>query len=624
MGKLESKKKRDIKCWEFFKCKEKKCPAFKSDDHKCWLYTGTHCRQEIQGKFLEKIELCLDCKPFKSNIDTVSLKDTLKVINGQFKEYQKLVNKTEEELRNISMELALGISEVFEALKTISSGNNSLRLNEKSKIELIGKLKHVVNRTAKEIRKSEETMRFIQFTIDHTADAAFWTISDARLIYVNKAACKSLGYSQKELLSMTAHDIEPMLTNEKWTDHWQDLKKRKTFMFESLHKTKDGRIFPVELTVNFVEFEGKEYNCAFARDITKRKQIADALERSEQTFRAISNAAVNAIIVMNNDGNISYWNPAAEKIFGYTSEEAIGKELHLFLAPRKYHDDYIRGFGRFKQTGEGPAVGVHSELSALRKDGTEFPIEVSTSSALIGGKWHAVGIVRDITERKRAEDELKKSHDNLRALSLRITEVQEEERRKLTRELHDQVGQPLTALSINLDYLLEHLSKESETSIVASLYDSKALVKKIMKLIRNIMAYLRPRILDDYGLAAAIHWFSDRFSQRTKIPVVFKAEEIKQRLPHDIETNLFRIVQESLTNISKHANAGKATITLEDSEGKVKLSIADNGVGFDPVSTDRKGLGLIGIRERVEALGGTLRVKSSPGKGTRVIVEVIR
>ena len=628
MEKLHSKKKRTVKCWEYFQCGEKKCPAFKSADLKCWLYTGTYCRKQIQGKFLEKIELCLDCAPFKSNINTLSLKDTLKVINAQFKEYQKLVNEREREIRNISMELAFGAYEVFEALKKISSGNNSIKLNEKSKIELIGKLKQVVNRTAKEIRKSEETMRFTQFSIDHTADAAFWMTSDARFIYVNKAACLSLGYSKDELLSMRVYDIDPLYSKKAFKDHWQDLKKRKTFTFESVHKAKDGRTFPVELTVNFVEFEGKEYNCAFARDITQRKQIADALEKSEQMFRAISSAAVNAILVMDNDGKISYWNPAAETIFGYTSEEAIGKELHTLLAPRKYRNLYMSGFNRFKETGEGSAVGGPSEFTALRKDGTEFPMEVSTSSVLIGGKWHAVGIVRDITERKRAEKELKKSHDTLRALSVYITELEESEKRRLARELHDLVGQKLTTLSINLDFLVERLSDESKQSIGSRLQDSKVLVKKIMKLIRNVMSNLRPQILDDYGLTAAIYWYTEQFTKRTKIPVVLKEHELKTRLLPDIETNLYRITQEALTNTAKYAHASKVTVTVKEENGTVHLSIADDGVGFNPESihqlTEKKGLGLIGMRERAESIGGKLYVRSAPGKGTNISVEVKR
>jgi len=384
----------------------------------------------------------------------------------------------------------------------------------------------------------------------------------------------------------------------------------------------------VELTVNLVEFEGKEYKCTFARDITQRKQIADALERSEQMFRAISNAAVNAIIVMDNDGKISYWNPAAEKIFGYTSADAIGKELHTLLAPRKYHDVYKRGFSRFKETGEGSAVGGPSEFTALRKDGTEFPMEVSTSSVLIGGKWHAVGIIRDITDRKRADDELKESHDTLRALSLYITELEESEKRRLARELHDLVGQKLTTLSINLDFLLERLSDESKKSIGSRLQDSKVLVKKIMKLIRNVMSNLRPQILDDYGLIAAIYWYTEQFTKRTKIPVVLKEHELKTRLLPDIETNLYRITQEALTNTAKYAHASNVTVTVKEENGTVNLSVADDGIGFNPESvhqlTEKKGLGLIGMRERAESIGGKLYVRSAPGKGTNISVEVKR
>ncbi len=749
MKKLKGQRNKNITCWEVFKCKKKKCPAYKSEDIRCWLFPATRCREEIRGKFIEKMEMCLDCKFFKSHIEKVSLKDTLKVINNQFKEYKKIVTDRDKKLISINKELALGITQVFQALRKISSGDPTIRLDEKSKIKLISKLKHVVNQTAKEVRESEDVMRFTQVALDHTADAAFWMKSDARFIYVNKAACRSLGYSRDELLSMTVHDIDPLFPKKAWADHWQNIKKRKSFTFESHHKTKDGRIFPVEITVNFVVFGGNEYNCAFARDISMRKQAQEklyeseeryrqlfvaetdailvydaetkkfvavndaatriygynkrdflnmkrmaissqpkvfekslkgvlsgkvlevpltyhkkkngtifpveiaassytsrgrkivfevikditlrrqaeeALRESEEKFRAISNAAVNAILVIDNDGKITYWNPAAERIFGYTSKEAIGKELHKFITPGKYRDAFIRGFRRFKQTGQGPVVGVTSEFSALRKDRTEFPIEVSTSSAFIGGKWHAVGIIRDITERKKAEEDLKKSHDNLRALSSFITDLGEAQKRRLARELHDLVGQKLTALSINLDFMIERASDETKKGIGSRLHDSKDLVKEIMKLIRNVMSDLRPLILDDYGLTAAIHWYSEQFTKRTKIPVVFRGNELKTRLLPDIETNLFRIVQESLTNIAKYANAHKVAITLEEVGDHLNLSIIDDGIGFDLAniiqSKEKKGLGLISMKERAEAMGGILHVESSPGKGTRIIVEV--
>jgi PAS domain S-box-containing protein len=151
-------------------------------------------------------------------------------------------------------------------------------------------------------------------------------------------------------------------------------------------------------------------------DITERKRAEEALRESEEKFRVISSTAVDAILLMDNDSKISYWNPAATRMFGYTSEEAMGKELHLLLAPVSYYDKCEKGFSRFKEAGQGPVVGNTLEFFAIRKDRTEFPIEVSTSAIHIKGKWHALGIVRDITERKRAEEALKRSEECYRGL----------------------------------------------------------------------------------------------------------------------------------------------------------------------------------------------------------------
>ena len=148
-------------------------------------------------------------------------------------------------------------------------------------------------------------------------------------------------------------------------------------------------------------------------DITERKQAEKAIRESEEKFKAIAGSAKDAIIMMDNEGDISYWNKAAEEIFGYSAHEALGKELHLFLAPRKYHDAYARGILTFKRTGRGHAVGKTLELEAVRENGTKFPIELSVSAVKIEGKWHATGIVRDISQRKQAEEALQKAHDEL-------------------------------------------------------------------------------------------------------------------------------------------------------------------------------------------------------------------
>lgn len=626
MGNLKAKtNKLDIRCWEIFKCEEKECPAFKSKDHRCWLFPKTHCRNKIQGKFIEKMEMCLDCKPFRSRIDNILtdnkvLKDTFKVINNQFKEYKKIVNERDEELRSISMELAIEITEIFEALRKISSGDTRVSLDETSNIDLINKLKHVVNKTANEIRESQEIMRFIQFTINHTSDAAFWMKPNANFIYVNKSACRSLGYSKKELLSMKFYDIDPYFKKEGWNDHWKEIKKRKSFTYESYHKTKDGKIFPVEITVNFVEFEGNEYNCAFVRDITKRKHAQEKLQESEEKYRQLFLTETDTIFVYEAENlKIIDANDAAIKMYGYTHEEFLNMtRLDISINP----EETLKWI---KKTMSGEKVHVPL-IYNKKKDGTIFPVEISAGSFIWKKRQMLFEVIKDITGRIQAENELKKSHENLRALSSRITKVQEDERQRLARELHDQIGQKLTALSINLDFMIEQLSEKSKTVLIERIYDSKTLVKNTIKTIRNLMANLRPLILDDYGLIAAIHWYSDQFSKRTKIPIVFKGEELESRLPSDIETNLFRITQEALTNIAKHAHAKEVTITLDKEEKTVKLVIIDDGVGFDPFiinkTKERRGLGLIGMRERAEAIGGTFKVITSPNKGTWIKVEV--
>jgi len=137
-----------LKCWEFFQCDEKKCPVYESKEMKCWLVPGTHCRKEIQGQFLEKMEMCLDCEPFKTNVDVSAMEETLRVVDKQFKAFRAMVEERDRELETISMELALGLSEVFGALKQIASGDPSVRIAEISDLELIGKLKNIVNKTA--------------------------------------------------------------------------------------------------------------------------------------------------------------------------------------------------------------------------------------------------------------------------------------------------------------------------------------------------------------------------------------------------------------------------------------------------------------------------------------------
>lgn len=232
----------------------------------------------------------------------------------------------------------------------------------------------------------------------------------------------------------------------------------------------------------------------------------------------------------------------------------------------------------------------------------------------------------NIRKRKKTEQELKTSHEQLRALAWRLTETEETERKKLSRELHDQIGQNLTILGVNLNLLRSLIPKEAVGAIHSRINDSVVVVKQTTERIRHLMSNLRSPVLDDYGLAAAINLYGKQWAARAGINIVVRGGETDMRLPANIENAMFRIVQESLTNVVKHAQATQVVINVHFTDERLHLSVEDNGVGYNMeeqrgVDGDR-GWGLVTMNERAVAVGGTCRIQSSKELGTHVIVEV--
>ena len=230
--------------------------------------------------------------------------------------------------------------------------------------------------------------------------------------------------------------------------------------------------------------------------------------------------------------------------------------------------------------------------------------------------------------RDQAELALKASEHQLRSLTRRLKEVEEELRKEIARELHDRVGQNLSALNLNLTLMKSHMPGALKQKIDPILNDSMSLVSETAEHIRDVMSRLRPVGLDDYGLASAVNWYGDRFVRRTGIQVVVQSKEYDQRLTLAVETELFRIVQEALTNIAKHAQAKNVVVSIKKMENRIRLSISDDGIGFDlnaiSPSVHNTGWGLISMRERANSLGGKFKVISEPGNGTMVVTEVTR
>jgi two-component system sensor histidine kinase UhpB len=273
-------------------------------------------------------------------------------------------------------------------------------------------------------------------------------------------------------------------------------------------------------------------------------------------------------------------------------------------------------------------AAVYQAHAQLEKRVQERTVELSQA---------VTALEAEIMERRRIDEEktqlleqLQQQHIQLRALTGQLTEVQESERKQLARELHDQVGQSLTALGLNLNTIGAYLAQNpfGDGLIRTRLDDSLVLVDQTTASIRDVMAHLRPPVLDDYGLVAALRWYGNRVAGRTNFAVTVQGEEPDPRLPAPVENMLFRITQEALTNATKHAQASHVIITVETDQRTVCLTIADDGIGFEvalpPGSGEQQGWGLISMSERAETVGGRCRIESIPGDGTQVIVEAPR
>jgi two-component system sensor histidine kinase UhpB len=328
---------------------------------------------------------------------------------------------------------------------------------------------------------------------------------------------------------------------------------------------------------------------------------------------------------LDEDGIIREVNQVWLDILGYSREEVIGRWFGDFLSP-DYLAQFPERFACFKDAGEV----YNLDFEMLRKDGARITVSFYGRIAVDdqGRFVRTHCIFQDVTARKRAEEEIIRKTDQLRALAARLAEVEEAGRQQLARELHDHVCQRLTALGLTLALLQTQMPRKGAAKFLDRLTDAVALVEQIGEIIRDVMAELRPPMLDDYGLLSALRWYGAEFSGKTGIDADVQGQEAAPRLAAPVELALFRIVQEAMNNVAKHARASRVELTEEVDNDTVRLIIADNGVGFDQERLGqpeaRHLWGIMTMSERAAAAGGRCRIESQPGKGTRVVVEVSR
>lgn len=352
--------------------------------------------------------------------------------------------------------------------------------------------------------------------------------------------------------------------------------------------------------------------------------VADTrTEASQAELQAIVDSAMDAIMTVDQAQNIVLFNGAAEQVFRAKREEVLGTPLNRFL-PQRFRDahrGHIEHFGRTGVTSR--RMGDVTTLWALRADGEEFPIEASISQTGPAGRRHYTVILRDITLRKEYEDALKSSQRELRELSARVLEAREEEKTLIARELHDELGQLLTALKMDLAWLREHLP-QGNAAVAARTGEMGELLDRTVASTRRISADLRPLMLDDLGLAEAANWLVEDFAKRSGVACELQMHEIGGlEAAKAVATAVYRALQESLTNIARHSGAKNAWISLRAEDGTIRLEIEDDGCGIAPEDVaKRRSLGLKGMRERFVYLGGEFEVSRAPRGGTRVRISV--
>jgi PAS domain S-box-containing protein len=338
------------------------------------------------------------------------------------------------------------------------------------------------------------------------------------------------------------------------------------------------------------------------------------------TVRALLEGAAEAFMAVGQDGRIVLVNRMTEDMFGYTRQDLIGQPFGK-VVPENRRAEYSAKWPECFRTLGTREPGTAYESAGLKKNGTEFPIEVRLSVIKTELGPLAFTFITDATPRRRSEDAQRRSQQQLRALAGRLISAGEETRRQLARDLHDIFSQRLALLSMEVS-ALEQEARGSAADIAESL---KALSEQIVRLasdVHHLSRQIHPSILTDLGLTAALESECFAFSRLHGTPAVLDLGAIPP-LAEEVSVALYRIAQEALRNASKHARADEIRLSLRARNGEIVLKVEDNGVGFDPGAYRKGGgLGLVSIRERARLVNGSVKIESRPGRGTSLIVRV--
>lgn len=385
----------------------------------------------------------------------------------------------------------------------------------------------------------------------------------------------------------------------------------------------DGSVFRAQVLLTPVKDDSALVGYSLVvLDVTEKSAARQRQLDDNARLLNIVQSAMDGIITVDEGQQVVLFNAAAEKIFGCAADEAIGGSLDRFI-PARHRAAHRAHVQRFADTGVTTRrMGDQTVLAGLRADGSEFPIEASISQVAVGGHKLFTVIMRDITERQQAAEQLATSHKQLQRLYAAMHEVREAERTRIARELHDELAQWLTALKMDASWLAQRIDPSQE-QLAGKILKMKSAVDTTVTAVRRIAADLRPVMLDDLGLLPALENLLHDFAERTGVKTDLLADREDMPFREPLVSAIYRMVQEALTNVARHAHATAVEVDARAESDRLLISVRDNGRGIRPEDLEaRDSYGLLGIRERAHTLGGSARIYARDGGGTVVDIDV--
>ncbi len=497
-----------------------------------------------------------------------------------------------------------------------------------------------------ERRRAQRDLALVRHALEQVQTAVFQVDVHGAIRYANPAACRSLGYSREQLMDMNVEAVDEKIPAGSWPMALAQLEGSGVTRFETRQRRADGSTFPVELLLNLFEQGEERFVLAFAVDITRRRRfdaVREALELSsgkvgsaflEQAAAQIADLLGAEIVLVGEldegddglahtaalwmDGDIR--EPIRYALAGTPCEKVLRQELCTYpsgVAASFPGDLMLAELGIESYAGtplldtRGEPIGV---LAALGRSPLQDP---ELADAVL--RVFSVRVAAEL-ERQRTDRALKAHDERLRALSQHLHDVREVEQKRIARELHDELGSTLTALRLDLGWMSGRVPPD-DPAVSERVADLERLVEDLGQRVRDLASELRPGLLDHLGLGAAAQWLVSRTCERGGLECELLLEPENLRLDESRSVALYRILQEALTNVVRHAQARRVDVLIESTEDRVFMSVRDDGVGISPDGERRPGtFGLLGIRERVRLLAGTVEIRSAPGQGTLLIV----